>query len=170
VSETVGVVGVGLTFGGIGTAAAQPGNRQRQAANADGTLYEFVKNDPDSSILAAASNAAGLDVVPDGRRQYTVFAPDDDAFEAAGIDSLSDLLAAVDDPENVLLFHVTNGRRNASPVVDAPRVRMLNGEFVEVDGTNPGPAFDGPASIATTDIEASNGVAHRITRVLAPSE
>ena len=65
----------------------------------------------------------------------------------------------------MLLYHVTEGRRYASSVVNAPAVEMLNSESVTVDGTT---LNEGQATIAGTDIEASNGVVHVIDGVLLP--
>lgn len=59
---------------------------------------------------------------------------------------------------NVLLYHVTNGRRYSSSVVNAPKIRMSNGEDV----------MAADIAIAATDIEASNGVVHVIDEVLVP--
>lgn len=95
----------------------------------------------------------------------TVFAPTDEAFNEAGItvDNVGDL--DVEFLQNVLAFHVSTGRRNAESVVRAPRIPTLNGQSIDVDGTE---LNDGQASIVTTDIEDSNGVIYVIDSVLLP--
>jgi uncharacterized surface protein with fasciclin (FAS1) repeats len=158
------VGGVGALFA-VGSASATPG--RRQGASSEDSIVD-IANDNGFTVLAAALEATGLDVVLDSNDdQYTVFAPTDAAFEALlaklGI-SAEDLLA---DPDlsDILLYHVTEGRRYSQSVVRAPRIEMLNGDDVDVDGTD---LNGGQATIVATDFEASNGVVHVIDGVLLP--
>jgi len=110
----------------------------------------------------------GLDAVLDSDDdQYTVFAPTDDAFadlpDKLGVEVGA--LLELENLEDILLYHVTEGRRYEASVVDAPRIEMLNGQDVSVDGTT---LNDGQAEIGATNIEASNGVVHIIDGVLLP--
>jgi uncharacterized surface protein with fasciclin (FAS1) repeats len=102
------------------------------------------------------------------RGQRTLFAPIDPAFEALGLtpENVCDVPAAV--LGDVLTYHVTNGARDAESVIDASRLRMLNGDFVAQSG---GVLTDGlgrPSNIIVTDVFASNGVIHAIDSVLLP--
>lgn len=160
----LGATGLLLTTG-VGSAAAK--SRQRQGASAEPTIFEIADGAEDFEILVAALETTGLDDVLDGGgRQFTVFAPTDDAFEAL----LADLgITATDLLENpalpdILRYHVTNGRRYAPSVIRAPQIRMLNGEAITVDGLN----LNGQAEIQVPDIEAANGVVHVIDGVLLP--
>lgn len=151
-----------LSVGGVGTAAA----RGREGASAGNTIFDIVEGNGDFESLELALEETGLDAVLDSDDdQYTVFGPTDDAFaellDALGI-SAGELLADEDLP-SILLYHVTGGRRYARSVVNAPDIQMANGETVDVDGTV---LNDGQASIAATDIEASNGVVHVIDGIL----
>lgn len=153
-----------LLAGGVGAASA----RARKGASAEKTIVEIAEASDDFEILVAALEETGLDAVLDSNDdQYTVFAPTDAAFEAL-LDDLGitagDLLNNPD-LEDILLYHVTEGRRYASSVVNAPEIEMLNGGTVAVDGTE---LNDGQADIVATDIEASNGVIHVIDGVLLP--
>lgn len=73
-------------------------------------------------------------------------------------------LLEFDNLRDILQYHVTSERRSANSVVDAPRIEMLNGDTVDIDGTE---LNDEQAEIVTPDIEASNGV-HVIDGVLLP--
>lgn len=170
VLKSVGGAGTLLTIGGVGTAAAR--NGKRQGASGDKNLVEKAialnSSGPYAGMfdeLIAAVIANNLDDdLSDPDVQYTVFAPTDDAFEAVyaadnGIDEAADV------PASVLLYHVTEGRRYSQSVVNAPRIEMLTGQDVTVDGTT---LNDGQAEIIATDIEASNGVIHAIDGVLLP--
>ena len=147
---------------GAGTTAAEG---KRTGASGDTTIVDIAVESDDFNVLVAAVAEAGLVDALSGDDQLTVFAPTDAAFEAIGI--TADNVGDVDDDllQNVLLYHVTEGRRYANSVVNAPRIGMLNGEDVAVDGTV---LNDGDANIVATDIEASNGVIHVIDGVLEP--
>ena len=60
---------------------------------------------------------------------FTVFAPSDDAFTAAGINlddySTEDEIAAL---ANILTYHVYSGSVQSSDVTDGLTVTMLNGD------------------------------------------
>ena len=156
--------------------AAHPGSKP-----GDATIVEIVlADDGEFDVLQSAVIEAGLaGVLSSGDNQYTVFAPTDAAFvstfrsvlgngglteadviafiESGGVDAaLGDGALA-----NILLFHVTNGRRTSTSVVHAPQYRMLNGERLAR-----AQLLD--AGIAATDISASNGVIHVISSVLLP--
>ena len=151
------VGGVGALFA-VGSASATPG--RRQGASAESTIYEIAAGGDDFETLEFALEATGLDAVLDAAgRQYTVFAPTDEAFSQIPVPSDLDVL------ESILLYHVTPGRRYASSVVNAPKLEMLSGGSVAVDGTS---LNGGQATIQVTDIEASNGVVHVIDGVLLP--
>lgn len=136
--------------------------------------------DGEFDVLQAAVIEAGLvGALSSTDDQYTVFAPTDAAFvstfrwllgdatlteaqviafvDAGGVDTAFGDGALA----NILLFHVTNGRRTSNSVVHAPRYQMLNG-----DSLSRGQLLD--AGIAAVDISASNGVIHVINWVLLP--
>jgi uncharacterized surface protein with fasciclin (FAS1) repeats len=153
-------------------AGAKPGNS---------TIVQIVlADDGEFDVLQAAVIEAGLaGALGSTDDQYTVFAPTDAAFVTTfravlGDGSLteSDVIAfieagGVDDTlgngalANILLFHVTNGRRTSNSVVKAPGYQMLNGERLSRSQL-----LD--AGIAAVNISASNGVIHVINSVLLP--
>ncbi len=161
VLQTLGI-GTAALVGGVGTAAAEG---KRNGASGDDTIVDVAVAADDFDVLVAAVQEAGLADALRGNRQWTVFAPTDDAFNAADI--TADNVGDVDDEFlfNVLTYHVTPGRRYAASVVNPAPVEMLNGESVTTDGTD---LNDGQASIVDTNIEASNGVIHPIDGVLLP--
>jgi uncharacterized surface protein with fasciclin (FAS1) repeats len=131
------------------------------------TIVSIVlADDGEFDVLQAAVVKAGLVDVLNGRDQYTVFAPTDDAFvttlgvadEAAAIEAVKAL--PTDVLTDILLYHVTAGRRISTSVLAAPQYRMLNGDLLTRDEL--------AAGIVATDISASNGVIHVINQVLLP--
>lgn len=155
-----------------GSAGARPGGS---------TIVDIVlANDGEFDVLQAAVIEAGLaGALGSTDDQYTVFAPTDWAFvstfrgllsdnslteadviafiDAGGVDSAFGSGALAD----ILLYHVTSGRRTSASVVAAPRYQMLNGETLTRSQLL-------SAGIAATDISASNGVIHVISSVLLP--
>lgn len=166
VLKTIG--GSAALAAGVGTVSARGrGRGKRQGASAEGTIVDIAADSDDFDVLVAAVEEAGLVDALSGNKQLTVFAPTDQAFEdlAEELDvELEDLLE-LENLADILLYHVTNGRRYSQSVVNAPRIRMLNGGTVDVDGTE---LNDGQANIVGTDIEASNGVVHVLDGVLLP--
>src|SRR3954467_13009191 len=139
--------------------AAKPGNN---------TIVDIVLvPDGEFDVLQAAVIKAGLVGALSGTNQLTVFAPTDAAFvatlgaadEAAAIAAVEGL--PVDTLKNILLYHVTSGRRNSNSVLAAPSYQMLNGETLSRDTLS-------AAGLATVDISASNGIIHVINHVLMP--
>jgi uncharacterized surface protein with fasciclin (FAS1) repeats len=172
----------GLAAAGLALAiAAAPVLAAPGAKPGDATIVQVVlADDGEFDVLQAAVVEAGLaGTLSSPDVQLTVFAPTDDAFVATfravlGDDSLTegDVVSFIDAGgvdtalgagtlADILLFHVTNGRRTSNSVVHAPGYRMLNGERLTRSQL-----LD--AGIAAVDISASNGVIHVINAVLLP--
>lgn len=115
--------------------------------------------------LITAVVAADLVDTLSARGQRTVFAPTDAAFAAIGLDETNVGNLPKDVLTNILLFHVTAGRKYAAAVASTPSLKMLNGDRATVSLSPV--AIDG-APIVATDIEASNGVIHVIGGVMLP--
>jgi uncharacterized surface protein with fasciclin (FAS1) repeats len=118
--------------------------------------------------LVAALAHAGLVTTLEGTGPFTVFAPTDQAFAAAGID-----LADFDTPEendtlsDILLHHVYAGEVPASAVTDGMLATMVNGDKVKF-GVSGGTVTVGAATVTTADVMSSNGIIHVIDTVLLP--
>jgi transforming growth factor-beta-induced protein len=120
--------------------------------------------------LIAAVDRSDLLSALDGKRQFTVFAPTDAAFESLfdvlGVSSVDEIdLATL---RAVLLYHVAPGERFASSVLDSTRIRTLSGGFLRpsLQGAVP---YVNDAQILIPDVDASNGVIHVIDQVLLPA-
>jgi uncharacterized surface protein with fasciclin (FAS1) repeats len=147
--------------------AAQPDAAAAAKPGALTIVGIVLQADGEFDVLQAAVIRAGLVDALNGTTQYTVFAPTDAAFvttlgvadEGAAIAAVNSL--DVDTLKNILLFHVTNGRRNSTSVLAAPSYVMLNGAKLTREQLS-------TAGLATTDISASNGIVHVINHVLLP--
>ena len=157
------IVGMYVTFT-IGAMSLTP----IVAAEESDDIPTNAQNTGEHDSLVAALDHADLVTALRAEGPFTVFAPTDAAFAAAGID-----LASFDtDEENatlvdILTYHVYSGSVESSAVTDGLTVTMLNGDeatFTVADGV----VSIGDATVTTADVVASNGVIHVIDKVLMP--
>ena len=121
--------------------------------------------------LVAALTAADLVTTLSGTTDYTVFAPSDDAFAAAGID-----LDSFDTPEeiavltDILLYHVVAGTTLSTDLAEGTTtVAAANGDDLTIQVANGAVMVGtGMANVTLADVPASNGVIHVIDQVLMP--
>lgn len=164
---------------GVPKAAPAPG----EYSIAEIVVASKEADEPEFTLLFAALEYAGLTGVFTGGGQYTVFAPTDQAF----IDLVVDLGVDPNDPftaidaalgagtvKNVLLYHVTDGRRAANSVVPPRNPRtietLLEGATFSVDSDGKIWAVGNSAMITSANISASNGIIHVIDTVILPVE
>lgn len=133
------------------------------------TITDIVVANGDFSTLEAAVVRANLQTTLSGSGPFTVFAPDNAAFAAAGItvSALNTLPPA--DVQKILLYHTLGSRVNAANVPAGPnaKVTTASGDSVFVTRDARGVFVNG-VQVTTADISADNGVIHRIGRVLNP--
>jgi uncharacterized surface protein with fasciclin (FAS1) repeats len=148
---------------------------------------EFTQLVAALQFVDATQQTALVDLFVNGRDQYTVFAPTDAAFTglyALASTLLNTNITAVEQlpssiVRDVLLYHVTEGRRAANSVLPRNGVRViatLKGETFSVttsgsirDGLTPVDPDPRPdAVIRRADLSASNGIVHVIDQVILP--
>ena len=144
-----------------------------EMAAAEGDVVVVAASRDDLTTLVAAIEAAGLAETLAGDGPFTIFAPNDAAFEAylgeMGM-SVEDALADTAFLSTLLQGHVVETADDSSMVagmVDNPFVSLAGTELpVTVDGDT---ITIGGAEIVEADIFATNGVIHVIDTVLAPA-
>lgn len=122
------------------------------------------------STLIQLLKQTGLhDALADGDDVLTLFAPTDEAFERVP----TDLLARLVQPENeqllksVLMHHIGEGRLYSQALLSGEAPRSLEGSRLD-PAAIAAQSGQGQQLIATTDLEATNGVVHKVNRVLLP--
>lgn len=115
------------------------------------------------NVLAAAVVAAGLDDDLSGAGPFTLFAPTDAAFNAAGITANN--VSGVPGLESILKYHVIAGFVPSSSLTSGS-VTMLSGADAVIDADNL--KINTASIMAPFDIEGRNGVIHTIDEVLTP--
>lgn len=140
------------------------------ASSEAGTIAEVVASDSRFSTLLSAVSAADLAETLSGDGPFTVFAPNNQAFD--GVTGLADLVADKEALTKVLLRHVVSG--SAVLGKDVPpgdtELETAGGEKITVSRRENYifvTAEKGDeASVVEFDIEASNGVIHAINAVI----
>ncbi len=139
------------------------------------TIVDLASETADLSTLVAALQEAGLVSALEADGPFTVFAPNNAAFQAL-LDSDPTWNTLADIPDavltSVLLFHVVEGKVMAADLSDTYVNTLSTGPNSEPLSlqieVSPTVRFNGTASPLSTDIEASNGVVHIVDEVMLP--
>lgn len=135
------------------------------------TIADFVSNNEDYSSLLAALQQTGLDATLAGNGTFTVFAPNNAAFDAfLGGTALADVDNDV--LTQLLLNHVLNVAVT-SDILSTGYVKNLATELstganldMYIDVTS-GVVINGQSTVTTADITTDNGVIHAVDSVIA---
>uniref|UniRef100_UPI00272E8898 fasciclin domain-containing protein n=2 Tax=unclassified Methanoculleus TaxID=2619537 RepID=UPI00272E8898 len=158
-----------------GMMVAPAGNVTPGEEPANMTLADLVAENEDLASFAGAVEDAGLTrtVLATGG-PYTVFAPDNAAFEALGNETLAGLSNDTETLDALLMHHVVRGNYTAEDLVmeangtgNETVLETLAGDNLTV-GAADGDLTIGNASIVASDITADNGIVHIIDTVLVP--
>lgn len=136
------------------------------------TVVGLAQSDTTLSILVSAVTKAGLvATLSDLTKSYTVFAPTNAAFRAAGfpqtvIDALTPAqVSTVLTP--ILTYHVLGSKVISTSVPVSDAVVTLNGKNLFASRNANGVFLNG-IKVTTADLNGSNGVVHKINGVLVP--
>jgi len=139
------------------------------APAASNTITDKVVADANLSLLEQAVIRAGLNTTLSGTGPYTVFAPDDAAFAASGINSAAINSLSTAQLSSLLLYHTLGAKVLAADVPAGPNAKVVtaSGDSVFVTKNASGVYVNG-IKVTVADISADNGVIHKIGRVLNP--
>ncbi len=141
------------------------------------TVVDLAAGDPQFSTLVIAVQTAGLVDTLSSEGPFTVFAPTNEAFQAA-LDELSltaEELLAREDLADILTYHVVPSQVLAADVLQAVEdgggqfmVTTVNGAQIAVTVVDGTVTLNDVARVTATDLMAGNGVVHVIDAVLLP--
>ena len=148
-----------------------------------GTIVEVAQGNSDFSTLVSAVTSAELAETLSGDGPYTVFAPNNAAFEKIDQATRDTLMSEEgrEDLAGILTYHVVEGEVMADALMreieaagDAGyTINTVNGGTLTamMQGGNVvlTDAAGNTSTVTATDIDASNGVIHSIDTVLMPS-
>ncbi|MCD6077154.1 MAG: hypothetical protein K0R89_1092 [Ramlibacter sp.] len=130
------------------------------------SVADTIARDPQLSTLSGLVQRAGLSETLKAAGPYTVFAPTNQAFAAVPARTMDELSKDPARLKDVLSFHVLPARVMAAEVKtgNARTAQGANvalsraGDFVTVE----------EAMVERADIAGTNGVVHKVDRVLMP--
>jgi uncharacterized surface protein with fasciclin (FAS1) repeats len=133
------------------------------------TITDVVVASDNFSTLETAVLKAELQTTLSGPGPFTVFAPDNAAFAASGITSAAINGLTKQQTSAILLYHTLGAKVMAANVPAGPNQKVVtaSGDSVFVTSNGSGVFVNG-VKVEQADIGASNGVIHRIGRVLIP--
>ena len=137
--------------------------------NSSGTITEIVVDNSNFSTLETAVIKANLQATLSGTGPFTVFAPDNAAFTASGVTTTTINSLTQAQVQAILLYHTLNARVPAASAPAGPnaKVTTASGDSVFIT-SNANGVFVNGIKVEQADINADNGVIHRIGRVLMP--
>ncbi|MBW8360525.1 MAG: fasciclin domain-containing protein [Weeksellaceae bacterium] len=138
------------------------------------SIYELASMDSDLSSLKAAIDKAGLAGTLNASGSFTVFAPSNAAFAQFLTDNGFASLNAVPDSalKEILLNHVLSSKVMAAQVTTGYVSTMAKGgasasrNLSMYINTAGGVKINGISTVTNTDIGASNGVIHKVDKVI----
>jgi uncharacterized surface protein with fasciclin (FAS1) repeats len=132
------------------------------------TVADVVINSPDHTTLETAVIEAELaGALSDLSADYTVFAPNDDAF--APVDVATLLMDPTGDLQKILQYHVLTSEVFSTDLTDGQVATTLLGQDITVGiDANGAVTINGNALVIAADITTLNGVVHVLNNVLLP--
>ena len=164
---------VAVAFLSVGLVACSDDDDGGDVIALDNTIADFVATNNDYSSLEAALEVAGLTAVLDGDAKYTVFAPNNAAFNTFlsdnGFDGLGDV--PVDLLREVLLNHVQMGEIRSTDLSTGYIESMATGSastenlsmYINVGDQV---MINGVSTVTAANIEVDNGIIHAVDKVI----
>lgn len=131
------------------------------------TLEQYVSQDTTLSLYQLALERSGLDTVLADQGPYTIFAPVNSAFEAAGL--TADKISAYDPAQlyALLSYQVALGRIGSSSVqgFTTDSVVTLNGQYKPLVELNYYGLFINGIPVTQGNISLADGILHKIGQI-----
>ncbi len=137
--------------------------------NKDNSVSAVLKNHPELSSLTSALERTGLDTIfAKKEHDYTIFAPNNDAFAAAGISAANIKSMDINLLNRLVKYHVLAKQMSALEFPISDTVKSMADTLNLFMSLNPNGSFVNGERIVSTDIHADNGSIHVISGVLTP--
>ena len=128
-------------------------------------IVDTLEHDGNFANLLRAIRSAGLEETLKGAGPFTIFAPEDTAFESAQAGAMRWITEDATRLRQVLTHHVVKERLMTSDLKTARPLRAVDGSDLQLRPLG-AHARVGEATITRSDIVAKNGVIHAIDRVV----
>ena len=135
---------------------------------------DIIATSPNHNYLEAALIQENLDVVlRNNSANFTVFAPDDNAFSALAAVLGTDIngLLALPNLADILTYHVLGTEVASTGITNGAIVQPLSASnTLKLTLTSGGSVFVNHAQVTAADIDADNGIVHVLNEVVLPVE
>ncbi|AMA08018.1 fasciclin domain-containing protein [Picosynechococcus sp. PCC 73109] len=128
------------------------------------SIVDIAVNNEGFSTLVAAVQAAGLVETLAGEGDFTVFAPNDDAFAKLPPGTVQTLVQNPPQLARILTYHVAAGRLTKDDLIKLGEVKSIEGSPIPINGEDDFEVKN--ATVLAADIEADNGIIHVIDNVI----
>lgn len=145
-------------------------NKDDDEPAATNTITDIVVAGSSFTTLESAVLKANIQATLSGAGPFTVFAPDDAAFNASGITTAAINSLTTAQVQSILLYHTIGSKIVAADVPAGPNAKVItaSGDSVFVTKNSTGVYVNG-IKVITADVAADNGVIHTIGKVLIPA-
>ncbi len=135
----------------------------------DPDIVKVAVASPDHKTLVAAVQAAGLVDALSNAGPFTVFAPNDAAFEKLPAGTVEGLLKPekLADLKNILEYHTYVGNLKTEYMNDGQQYEQVNGGKITITKNGDEVIVNGKAKVLGT-VKTTNGYIHVIDEVLLP--
>lgn len=137
------------------------------------TIFQTIASDKKFNFLTAAVVKAGLaQTLNDKKASFTLFAPTDDAFRAAGFKDIKDITNVPEATlKAILLYHVLGSEIKSTQIPQAANteVNTVANKPIYVTRTASNKVFVNGIAVIIKDIDCTNGVIHAVNKVLMAS-
>ncbi|MEJ8804190.1 fasciclin domain-containing protein [Pontibacter sp. H249] len=132
-------------------------------------IVENISSSPNLVTFASVVRKAELVRTLNGTGPYTVFAPDNDSFEALQKDVLDGLMKDENRKElvNLINNHIIAGKLTADNLQDGAMLKTIGGQQLKVSKRGQDIMVEG-AKVTMPNNMSENGVVHVINKVLQP--
>lgn len=135
------------------------------------SIADIVSSNNDFSLLKVAVVHANLVNTLDGNGSFTVFAPNNAAFQKAGLTTEASIKALpAETVKSIILYHALGSKATSTslPTASNTAVKTLQESEIFVTKNNNGVFING-AKVNQADVNAENGIIHVIDKVLMPA-
>lgn len=123
---------------------------------------------PALSTLTSAIVAAGLDTALSGPGPFTVFAPNNAAFDKLDPATLNTIVSTPSLLTALLQYHVVSGEVKSNGLSNGAVPTLLSSQNIDVSISGGTVSLNGNSNVTAADLETTNGVIHIIDEVLIP--
>lgn len=128
------------------------------------TIFEYVQSDSTLKVFAGLLEKGGYAALLGGSGTYTLFVPNDTAFERM------DILKSLEDPKSLeatLKYHLVSGKVTSADIRATGSIGTEYGKSLTIELDEGEPVIDN-GKLVTPDIECSNGIIHIIDNIFQP--